>query len=651
MKKYIIILLIIALSGFSTLRITAGTLSFQTDDNLLKLLHERIVNAKDTSEEYKLIHQLQEAAIKQESPIYEGLSYYYFLRYYRYNLRENEALIWAQRLDTLSRAHKFHYLLFEGRKLLVELYGINGDFGQALNEAKEMNEEAGRLECSLCPIIAKNSLATVYMAAGQYKEADKLLLATEQERPKEEQSFSSRQTQLLLLIQTSLNLNELDRTFSYLTQLRQLMEQKGPNGTTFFSEKMNSFTIRFRYYSCYASYHLLNKEPNLALKYLEKMREMTDTTSAISYQVLLYKKYADYYLVVHQYELALKNLDKVLGLLQHSSGHYQAALREKAELLSLNGQHKEAYDTYEDLVLLQDTVEQNRYIRQINLFKMRYKVEQNELINEQLHLKSESLYLLTLFLCLFCILLTALIYTNHRMRKKLQQAKDKSERSGLLKSAFLANMNHEIRTPLNAVAGFSELLAEETDMETRIQYGAIIKENNTLLINLLSDVMDISKIESDTMDFSYSTVYLPSLLNDLYKTTRLQMPESIELIKGSTPEVTIHADRTRLIQIFNNLLSNAIKHTSEGQIRFGYEYEKPDRIRFYVTDTGEGISEELQKMLFVRFVQAVETHTKGVGLGLALCKGFVNQMGGDIGVESKEGSGSTFWFTLPCNEV
>ena len=209
-------------------------------------------------------------------------------------------------------------------------------------------------------------------------------------------------------------------------------------------------------------------------------------------------------------------------------------------------------------------------------------------------------------------------------------------------------MIHEIRTPLNAIAGFSQLLVEEENPEVCKQYIRIIKENNELLLNLLNDVLDISRIESDTISFTYSKVFLPDIVNGLYETAKLQIQPSVALLKDPVPDIFIDTDRHRLVQILSNLLSNAIKHTSKGEIRIGYNWDGTEKIRFFVADTGKGIPEEMQQKIFARFVQAVENHSKGVGLGLALCKGFVDHLGGEIGLESVEGKGSTFWFTLPC---
>lgn len=323
-------------------------------------------------------------------------------------------------------------------------------------------------------------------------------------------------------------------------------------------------------------------------------------------------------------------------------------LREKAGKLKKMQDYAGAYNLYLQLFDLQDSIQQDAYVHQISGFKAENEARQIQVENERLYLKSHELYLMIFGLALFCILLFILIQINRRLKKQLIKTKHKVERSDHLKSAFLANMNHEIRTPLNAIAGFSQLLVEETDPEISAQYIQIINENNELLLNLLNDVLDISKIESGTISFSYSKVHLPDVINGLYETAKLQIQPSVTLKKDASPDLSIYTDRHRLVQILSNLLSNAIKHTEEGEIHIGYEWCEKDKVRFYVSDTGKGIPEEMQQKIFARFVQAVENHSKGVGLGLALCKGFVEYLGGEIGLESVEGKGSTFWFTLPC---
>ena len=226
-------------------------------------------------------------------------------------------------------------------------------------------------------------------------------------------------------------------------------------------------------------------------------------------------------------------------------------------------------------------------------------------------------------------------------------AKEKAEEADMLKSTFLANMTHEIRTPLNAIVGFSDLLGVEEDLELRQNYISLIKMNNDLLLSIVNDVLDISRIESDMMTFTYMDVYLPSFMKDLYNSIQLRKPEGVEITLDACPDIIFNIDRNRLWQICMNLLTNAVKHTKKGSIWFGYTLEDEGKmVKFYVSDTGCGIPKDELDNIFARFVQ-LSDFEQGIGLGLAICKGLVLKMGGNISVMSEEGFGSTFIFTLP----
>ena len=232
--------------------------------------------------------------------------------------------------------------------------------------------------------------------------------------------------------------------------------------------------------------------------------------------------------------------------------------------------------------------------------------------------------------------------------EELRLAKEKAESSDKLKSAFLANMSHEIRTPLNAIVGFSDLLASGENPEEVENYKEIIHHNNELLLQLIGDILDLSKIEADTLEFNWSDVDINTLLRDLEQTTRLKVSSNpnvaINFIPG-LPECVIRTERNRISQVVNNFLNNALKFTEKGDITFGYEQRGKD-LYFYVKDTGMGIPEKERQKVFDRFVK-LDTFKQGTGLGLAICQSIVNKLGGEIGVDSEQGKGSTFWFTLP----
>lgn len=223
------------------------------------------------------------------------------------------------------------------------------------------------------------------------------------------------------------------------------------------------------------------------------------------------------------------------------------------------------------------------------------------------------------------------------------------ERADKMKSKYLADMSHEIRTPLNAITGFAELMAFTEDDAERMAYYDIIKTNNQMLMQLINDILDLSKIEADVVKITYEPVNVNELLDSVYASTRLRMPPDVKLIleKGGI-ECVFGTDPIRLLQLITNLSNNAIKHTKEGSITIGYNVLPEDRLEFYVKDTGFGIPEEKQKQLFGRFAK-VNDYAEGIGLGLAICQGLVSKMGGTIGVKSKHGAGSEFIFTLPSH--
>ena len=233
----------------------------------------------------------------------------------------------------------------------------------------------------------------------------------------------------------------------------------------------------------------------------------------------------------------------------------------------------------------------------------------------------------------------------------LREAKDRAEESSRLKSAFLANMSHEIRTPLNAIVGFSDLLSDTSNFteEEVTQFIATINKNCGLLLALINDILDLSRIESGTMEFMFAEHNLPLLLKTVHDSQRLNMPAGVELVlrmpAGDKKYLT--TDNVRLQQVVNNLINNAAKFTGSGFITFGYEEdEEPGYTRIFVEDTGVGISEEGIRHIFERFYK-VDNFTQGAGLGLSICQTIVERLKGTISVTSEVGKGTRFTVRLP----
>lgn len=237
---------------------------------------------------------------------------------------------------------------------------------------------------------------------------------------------------------------------------------------------------------------------------------------------------------------------------------------------------------------------------------------------------------------------------SKRMEVELCLAKEKAEESNRLKSAFLANMSHEIRTPLNAIVGFSAILSTVEDEQEKHEYISIIENNNRLLLQLINDILDLSKIEAGILEFVYSNVDVAELIGEVQQSAALRVTlASVSIsIEEQIPELWLHTDRNRLMQVLSNLTTNAIKFTTHGMIKIGYRLHADNMIYFYVSDTGCGISDEQIGTVFGRFVK-LNNFVQGTGLGLAICETIVTKLGGEVGVDSQLGVGSTFWFTIP----
>lgn len=232
---------------------------------------------------------------------------------------------------------------------------------------------------------------------------------------------------------------------------------------------------------------------------------------------------------------------------------------------------------------------------------------------------------------------------------ELIQAKIKAEESDKLKSAFLANMSHEIRTPLNAIVGFSKLMAETEDITERKQYSEIVDKNTDLLLQLINDILDLSKIEAGMLEFSEKEINLNVLCQDLYESSQPRLPLGVSLIYKPYPEtLTIVSDSNRLAQVLLNLLNNAQKFTKQGEISFGF-YPHGNWIEFFVKDTGIGISKANIDKIFNRFVK-LNNFAQGTGLGLPICRMIIENLGGEIWVKSEENVGTEFCFTLPLKK-
>lgn len=445
-----------------------------------------------------------------------------------------------------------------------------------------------------------------------------------------------------------------DKRLIYLEKAEELLNECKKRGMTYLDSETPIYQSDFSIQCGYALNYAEKGDFEKSFQYIKTAEDLIEKYQMNSRKIEITQLLMDYYLEKKEYSNALPYINETEEFLREHNyqRHLYRTLAIKASTLKELNQLKEALDIHEELLVLQDSISQTNFSERFAEMRTRYDVERLEMEKAQMELKEKDTHLKMAILMAGCVILLfavfGLLYMIRTIQKSKQAyklAKEKAEEADRMKSTFLANMNHEIRTPLNAIVGFSQVLIEEEDKENKKQFAEIIVQNNELLQRLIGDVLDISKIESNSMSLIYAKQDIPSIMREIYNSTSLRVSPPVELILDEGESIVVETDRNRLVQIITNLLTNAIKHTEEGHIRFGYKVTK-STIRFYVEDTGIGIPEEQLNSIFDRFVQ-LESGKKGVGLGLAICKGLVDKMGGEIGVTSTYGKGSVFFFEIP----
>ena len=440
----------------------------------------------------------------------------------------------------------------------------------------------------------------------------------------------------------------------YLEKLKAYIDYCDGNGITELNEEMSVNYLKYLYHRSYAVQGIEMNDAKLAHSHLILTNRCVEEANLVRETQTVMNLELDYSIFIKDYDRALTFVDTLLSIVSSEKKNTQILLMlaKKADILLQKGEGVKSAKTYQIYTHLKDSLMSAEFYADLAMLRNQHDVDKLELANKKMELDASHLRanLLTMggglaILMIICCFLGYISYSRHRYGLRLERAKEKAEEADRLKSAFLANMNHEIRTPLNAIVGFSQVLVDEEDRETRLEFSNIIQSNNELLQRLIGDVLDLSKIESNSMPLIYKELDIRLLMKEIYSMILLRMPSGIELRLNDCEALVMEADKNRLTQILTNLLTNSIKHTEKGFIRFGYKRTAAS-VEFFVEDSGEGIPRDKIDSIFSRFVQ-LDSWSKGVGLGLAICRGLVEQMGGKIWVTSELGKGSIFYVTLP----
>ncbi len=530
------------------------------------------------------------------------------------------------------------------------VYTRNGDKEKAVETIEYLRKLSKELPFPEGLEMADQAMADVYFSIKMFDVGKELYLNVLARMEKRDAPVIKR---LNILRQLFNKLPVAKERIDYLRKAEELINQCKAAGITHLSD--DSFVSDWDYtiQRYYAREYLVDNNLPEAWIHLQRAQTLSEEYQISRSRSELPQMYSMYYMATGDYNKALEYVNITEKWYRgRSLVSLYTALRAKASIFNKQGRGEEVIPIYEEMLALKDSINQESFNTQLADLRTRYEVEKLEIENQQIEAQAEQARFQATLLIVGCVVMLGIILLliylyrlSQRSKRSFKLAKEKAEEADHMKSAFLANMNHEIRTPLNAIVGFSQVLVEEDDKENRREFAEIIQTNNELLQQLIGDVLDISKIESNSMQLFYSPQDLPTLMKDIYQMIRLRMSAEVHLLLDPCKPYVLSTDRNRLVQVLTNLLTNAIKHTSHGQIRFGYTLNE-ETVDFYVEDTGEGIHEDQLESIFNRFVQ-LENGQKGVGLGLAICRGLISKMNGRIWATSILGEGATFHVEVP----
>ena len=614
-------------------------------DRLVKL--DELASDKGQGLDYKYYADrlLKEAELSKDDT-YKGNALFQIIRYY-YSRNIDSMYFFIKKAEPIYLAQKRYEDLCRVKGWYIYALSSNGEKERVLENVQALKDLSSELDFPDGIDMANQALADFYFSTGFDAEGIALYEEVFLDMEKRDSPLAKRITVIRHL--QNENIQASKRLF-YLKKLKEYIVECEEKGIEELDEDTPLYYVKYLYHRSYAllgidkkdvaltSYHLVRAE-----KLVKDCNMRNEYLSISNIRLLYYRISGDY-----ERGKALAN-----ELIDYCLQRKRAGLMKDKAIICYNSGHgMEAADAYREYISLKDSVTNAAFYNDLANLRARHDVDKLELANKKMELEAahSRTKLLVMggglvLLLLVCCSLGYISYSRHKYGLQLKQAKDKAEEADRLKSAFLANMNHEIRTPLNAIVGFSQVLVDEEDRETRQEFADIIQNNNELLQRLIADVLDLSKIESNSMPLIYKDQDIPTLMKEIYSMILLRMHEGVELELYDCEELVMETDRNRLTQILTNLLTNAIKYTQEGSIRFGYKRSALS-VEFFVQDSGEGIPEDKIDTIFSRFVQ-LDNWSKGVGLGLAICQGLVEQMGGNIRVTSRVGEGSVFYVTLP----
>lgn len=555
----------------------------------------------------------------------------------------DSVVLWGHQVEPMLEKQGKKELLFRIRQLVVYLHAADGNVRLAVDEARRMYNKAKDLDYDLGIALSCRAIGDAYYCSNMpaeaiesYKEAVKrfTLIAPD---------GACRAMTILKLISELSRVGRLDEAGFYRDMIVDSRLVQTDDVLHFFSFAMD------------VCYFVRKGQHAQAYESLKEAERIYQQVPNVCFRPVLNYVRAQYDAATGNYEAALQVYDRILGAIVYkmTSINYLQIAYEKARILTAMGQKKEACLLYQEISMITDSIVAPSYSAQINNLRATYQVDRLEIENKAEHNRIFFWSVLSSLVVLLFIIYLAWHIKRHNKKLAeskavLEQSRQVAEKAIQMKSLLLSNMSHEIRTPLNALSGFSTLLAEqELDEEMRRQCNEIIQRNSDLLLKLINDVIDLSNLELGEMKFKLGVHDAVSLCKDVIDTVDKVKQTQVEVrFESSLDALELYTDDSRLQQLLINLLINATKFTTEGSITLTLEKDTDAMALFSVTDTGCGISPEMQGQIFNRF-EKLNEKAQGTGLGLSICRLIIEHLGGRIWLDSTYVEGCRFFFTHP----
>lgn len=569
----------------------------------------------------------------------------------------DSVICWSENIlpviKTNNRNDENYFLL---QLQLANAYTLRGDISLAIDRARLMYEEAKETEYEFGIAVANQAIGDAYTIANQcdkaldsYRDALKELNHLSQQHPY--------RIQLLLKISNALQRKgQLEKAQKILHDIEQTLQKQPDYATCFFAniEKAN-YAISHG--------HLSKAYLKEAAAYLHNMDSIYRIHPEKFYCFHLKYTTAAYYRAMGNWNRMYWN--KALQLYEElrqeytvnkQSAYYRWITQETIYLYKIQGKSMAACLLYQELYSTVDTLTAEGYVRQINILRAKYQIDQMEIASREEHNKFITGILTGSILLVFIFIIITIMLRKQRQEialstQKLEHLRTNVENATSAKSIFLSNMSHEIRTPLNALSGFSSLLTEENlDNETRRQCNEVILQNSELLLKLINDVIDLSSLEFGKIQFCINKYNVVNICRNVIDTvSKIKQTQAAICFITELESMDIETDDARLQQVLINLLINATKFTSQGSIILELRKQSEQELLFSVTDTGCGIPKEKQAAIFRRF-EKLNENAQGSGLGLSICQLIIEHIGGKIWIDSDYTGGSRFFFTHPIRQ-